>query len=368
MIDTANTITSTEPSFQSMASLQQSLQKIRLQAEASTVNGFTVNKEFMSVLGDYRRKETILWQMVRKVYATSATVKEMIHTARPTVGFTNRSALGSSPENPMGVLDKDLSDLGQDVKALAGKIEIDPFGRSLYEQQGRPYFEQIAQHTDEMITQAMRVLEFALFDGDATAGDGTQFNGFTRQMAAGHTFTATKNGATPDTIHDKLDEIVLRASTDVNVLRKITHIFMSGAGYRQIQRELKDIQQYYNMPSITPGVNVPAIITGVGTIPMYMSPYIKDTPADVGNGTPEKINIWLMDMSQIEWHGIVPSGGEKTLEPQMFDVKNIINGQPLLDKRFLLMYGTLYCKNRGQGIYKLEVDVPDGSIWNTNPD
>lgn len=356
--------TYTKPEFGSMENLQSSINKIRLQAQAQNLNGFVVRDDFLPTLGDYRRKETVLWQLINKVYARAATVKEMLHTARPVVEFTNRSALGDSPENPIGTLDKDLSDPGQDLKALAGKIDVDNFGRSLYEQQGRPYFEQISMYTDDMITQAMRILEFALIDGDATANNGYQFNGFTRQMAPNHTFTATKIGSSPDQINDKLDEIVMRASTDVNVLRKITHIVCSGAGYRQLQKELKELQQWHNMVTITPGVNVPSIVTAIGSIPIITSPYIKDTPANTGNGTPERVNYWLIDITQLEWHGLVPYGGQRTLEPQIFDVRNIINGKPLLDKRFLLSYGTLYCKNRGQGIYKLEVDVPDGSIWN----
>lgn len=352
-----------EPDFGSYRNLQASMQDYRLRAEAQNMNGFMVRQDFMPIVGDYRRKETVLWQLIKKTYANAATIKEAMTTARPQVEFTDRSNLSTSVSNPVGALDKDLTDLGQDVKALAGRIDVDHFGRSLYEQQGKPYMEQVNQYSDELITQSLRKLEFALIDGNASAGNGYEFNGFTRQMASGHTSQATKIGVTPDLIHDKLDEIVMRASTDVNKLRRITHIFCSGPGYRQLQKEMKELQQYHNVTQIRPGVEVPAIITAYGLIPIIISPFIRDTLGDPLNNIPNKVNYWLMDMSLIEWHGVVPFGGDRSLEPQIFDINNTINGEPLLEKRFCLQYGTLYCKNQGEGIYKLEVSVDD-QLWN----
>lgn len=342
----------------------ESVEKLLVQGQATNLGGFTVNQDFDPEIEYYLRKETIFWQLIRnRKPAQSAIIKKIREGALPTVGFVNRSNLGGAPHNPLTATQNQLDDPGQEVKALAGTIEFPHFERSLYEQQNRPYGDTVADETKDLLVSMARFLEMSLFTGDATA-DPMSFNGIDRLMntVSQHVFTVDKT-VVGTSISRMVNEVVVRATTDRNILRKITHIICSGAGSLAIQEEIGQTVYYTNTNEVVPNVRVPGIMTANGQIPIVPTPYIDDIPA-TGSVTTDTIRIYLIDIDSIEWHGVFPFGGRSTFEPQIFDVTQYISGTPLVEKRMALMYGTPYAKNRGEGIYRIDVSMEQGSTWN----
>jgi len=137
-----------------------------------------------------------------------------------------------------------------------------------------------------------------------------------------------------------------------------TQIFCSGAGARLLTKEVKQLQLFQNVKEISPGVHVPTILTGFGYVEIVPSPYLADKPGDDGN---DIISFFLVDINNLEWHGVYPYGGIKSLEPQIFDLSHVVNGLPTLNERMIVIYGTLKALNGGQGIYRLDVKAPSGS-------
>jgi len=336
-----------------------------VQAEATNIGGFTVNQNFAPEVEDILRDETVLWQMlINKKPAPAATVKKIWKNARPVVGFTNRSNLAGALANSHAATANDLSDPGQEVKALAGTIEFEHFARSMADQQGRPFGDEVAEETAELIVNCGRFLEMSLFAGDASAPGGLEFNGIDRLIPAtgGHIHTSSIVSPEPDSIVSKINEVCLRASTDRNRLRKISHIFCTGSSALKIRDEVGQAVLYQNLREIVAGYEVPGIVTANGIIPIITTPYLNDIDGGVGE---DICRYYLLDLSTLEWNGVYPFGGLKSLEPQIFDISNTINGLPLVQKRMVLIYGCLYAKNRGEGLYRLDVTVPSGSVWNT---
>lgn len=346
--------------FQSVEAAQNILQTM-IQANATNYGGFTVREDFEDTIIRYLRKETILWQMLRKRPAGAAVVKKIREGSLAQVGFVNRSNLSNSFMNDPQRTANDLSDPGQEVKAIAGCVEFGHFDRSLHEQQNKPFNDVVSDDTNNLLVSIARTIEMGLFLGDATA-DPMQFNGIDKQMAPyGHVFEIDLTGVEPDDITQKLCEIVVRATTDRNILRRISHIFCSGAGTVQLTNEVGQAILYQNQTEIVPGVKVPAIMTQNGTTPIVPTPYIQDLDGGAG---PDIIRFYLIDLDSLEWRGVYPLGGEKVFEPQMFDVTQFLSTVPMLEKRLGLIYGTLYANNRGEGIYRLDVKVPSGTVWN----
>ncbi len=352
------TIRSTAPSFSDVASVETML----IQATAVNTGGITVRQDYLPVISDYRRKETVIWPSLKKYPANAPTIQEIRRTVRPQVGWVPRSDLAQSPLNPVGSLYNNLQTPGQAVKAITGLLDIDHFSRSMSDQQGQPWGDQIAKDTDDMIVSTMRFLERGIFTGNASNPGGLEFNGLVNLLPPAHTYTASIVTTPPDKVYDKLDEICMRAAMDVDTLRKITHIYCSGAGARRLTQEMKELQVYMNVQEISPGVKVPQILTAYGFVALVPSPYISDVSGGPGNN--DTLNYWLVDASLLEWYGVYPYGGTKTFDPQIFDVSTIVNGQPLLEKRLVICYGTPFAKNAGQGLYKLEVTAPPGSTFN----
>jgi hypothetical protein len=332
-----------------------------IQAQATNVGGFAIRQDFMSVIGDYRYKNTELWKRLdnNKVPAESPNVQELRRSNMPTVGFVPKGNLATSILNP--TIPFDYSDIPQEVKAIVGRIQCEHFAMSMTQQQGRPYGNQMNRDTEDLILSTLRFLERSLYTGDASI-DPLQFNGLIKQMPlANHIFEADLTTANPDTIHDKLDEICQRSAFRPQslMLHKPTHIFCSGAGLRLITREIKQLQLFHNVKEISPGVLVPSIMTSYGYVDIVPTPYLPDRK----EGSVDIISYFVVDLSNLEWHGVSPYGGTKSFEPQIFDLSHVINGLPTLNERMILMYGTLKAKNGGQGIYRLDVKAPSGSIF-----
>ena len=336
-----------------------------IQAVATAFDGFTVRSDFMDEIVEYLRRETIFWPMLKKRAAEADVVREMRETAFPDSGFVSKIDLNPVENSTSVPASRDLSDPGQEVKALGGIIEFGHYARSLYTQQGKPYGDIVAERTDKLLISTARQLEQALFIGNA-AQNPLQFNGITLQMQEGHTFEADLRGSTPDSIVRKIRSIVRLATSDILIKRKISVVWTSGLGLERIEIEVGNSLTYHNLIEITPGLQVPAVITQSGRIPIIPSPYIIDTPGSP-NGleadNPDIIDFYLLDMDLIEWRGVLPEGGTNSFDPQIFDVSIYGSGAPyLVEKRMGLIYGTLYCHNRGEGIYRLRVKVPRNTV------
>lgn len=341
--------------FESANALQQSL----LQAEATNVGGLAVRQDFMPIIGDYRIKNTELWKRITsKVLAESMIIRELRRANLPTVGFAAKGSLSTAILNPPIPLD--YTDVGQEVKAIVGRIQCEHFAMSMAQQQGRPYGNQMGQDTEDLILATLRYLERSLYVGDATA-DPLAFNGLLAQMPATQVSTADITLANPDVIHDKLDELCMRSAIRPMSLmaHKPTHIFCSGAGSRLITKEIKQLQLYHNMKEISPGVVVPSIQTAFGFVEIVPTPYLADRAGPGG----DILSFYIVDMSSVEWHGVYPYGGKNSFEPQIFDLSHVVNGLPTLQERMIVIYGTLKAKNGGQGISRLDVTAPTGSSF-----
>jgi hypothetical protein len=344
------------PRFENLREVQNSL----VQAQASNIGGFAIRQDYMKVIGDYRHKRTQLWKRLdnHKVPAESPIVQELRRTNLPTVGFVPKGNL-ATPETLNAAIPLDYSDKGQEVKAIVGRIQCEHFALSMAQQQGRPYGNQMNKDTEELILSTLRFLERSLFTGDADV-DPLQFNGLIKQMPTEHhVFTADITSTNPDAIHDKLDDICMRSAIRPQSLieHQPTQIFCSGAGMRLITREIKQLQLFQNVKEISPGVRVPTILTGFGEVELVASPYLADREGPGG----DIISFFLVDVNNLEWHGVYPYGGLQNFEPQIFDLSHVVNGLPTLNERMIVIYGTLKALNSGQGIYRLDVTAPSGS-------
>ena len=338
-----------------------------MQAAATQVGRYTVQQDFDPEIEDILRKETVLWRLItQKKPANAPIVKKLSKQNRPTVGFVDKNNLTAVFSNPSQLPSLSLADPGQEVKALGGSIEFQHFGRSMADQQNRPYGDEVAEETNDLLINCARFLEMSLFTGNATSSQ-LQFNGIDQQTLAEHIFSIDTATATPAKVVDKLNEICVRASTDRNRMRRITHIICTGAGNLLIRDEVGQNLLYHNLQEVVAGINVPGIVTANGIIPIITTPYLNDLKgATTGTDDQRKdtCRFYLIDIDCLEWRGVYPFGGQKTFEPQIFDISNTINGLPLVEKRMVLMYGTLYAKNGGEGIYRLDVKVPANTVWN----
>ncbi|QLE46362.1 hypothetical protein FD723_39825 (plasmid) [Nostoc sp. C052] len=331
--------------------------------QASTnLNGFSVNMNYDDEIQDYRRMETKLWQLIlagNKKPAAAPTVRKVIKDRRAKIGFVNRNDLSDSQSNIKNDLRRNFDDPGQEVKAIAARLSFPHFARSMNDQQGRPYGDEVAEDTDDMMREAYRFLEMMLFNGDANTNP-LEFNGLQSQsILDDHVFQVDIRGVQPQRIWQTVNEIVMRATTDRETLRRITHVFTTGAAYVAIQQEAEAFGLKLLEKEVVPGLNVPSIMTGDGEKPIISSPYLDDLANVSGH---DVLRVYLLDINAVEWHGVYPFGGERSLEPQIFDVTNYLNGEYLVTERMLLLYGTPYLKNNG--LYRIDILAPLGSAWN----
>lgn len=341
--------------------------QILMQAGATNLGGFTVRQDFEPMTIDYRRKNTVLWQILEKLPARAPKIQEIRRNLFPTVGFTSRTDLSSTPITNVSAIPADLSDPGQDVKAIAGILDITHFGRSMEAAQGYEYGNTVDQDTDDLMTAVYRLLERYLFTGNASAGGNLEFNGISRLASADAENSSTLDitGGTPPSVVQKIGEISTRVANHPLWTHRVTHIFTSGAGYEVIRKETERRNTFMNQVEVIPGVQVPAIMGVNGLIPIVVSPYIYDVLGT--DPAPDQITYYLVDESTLSWRGLAPFGGSNTYEPQIFDISNIVNGVPLLEKRLVLIYGTPYAKNLGKGIHKLVVSAARGTGYYAAP-
>lgn len=342
-------------------------EQILMKAAATNVGGFTVRQDFERMTIDYRRKNTVIWQLLEKLPARAPKIQEIRRNLFPNVGFTSRADLSGSPVNNVSAIPADLSDPGQDVKAITGVLDITHFGRSLEAAQGYEYGNTVDQDTDDLLTSVYRMLERFLFIGDASVSGNLQFNGIAnlRSPDAENASTLDITGSTPPSVVQKLGEISTRIANHPTWNHRVTHIFCSGAGYEVIRKETERRNTFMNQIEVVPGVQVSAIQGISGNIPLIVSPYIYDVLGT--DPDPDQVVYYLVDESTLSWRGLPPFGGTNTYEPQVFDISNVVNGIPLLEKRLVLLYGTPYAKNRGKGIHRLTVSAPRGTGYYAAP-
>lgn len=332
-----------------------------VQAAATNMGRFTVRQDFMPEIGDYLYRNAPCWNRLRKEAADTDVIKEIRQTALPQTGFISKQNLNSGPMQPAGNRNN-LADPGQEIKAVSGFVDWSHYNRSLYEQQGRPFGDQVAKDTNDLIDAATMSLEQCFFSGNATTNP-LEFNGIARQMPAGHVLTANYTGAEPDNIGQKLCEVVTRAISSRRTRRRITDIWVSGSGWNLLQKEIEDRRLVTQTVELVPGIQVPAIMTPSGRVPITMTPWLDDTPgADVDD--PCTLHFYLVDINSLVWKGVVPYGGKNTFNPQIFEVSTQAqNTVTLTEQRMVLAYGTLYAMNLGDGIWRLDVTAPPSYAW-----
>lgn len=346
--------------FQSRDEMQQ------LQASAEAYDGFYVRQEYDPVIGMYLRNsdDILLWPLLRKLPAEADLIQELIENDDPAVGFMQKNTL-VAVENPTTYNPIVPLAGGQRIKALGGVLNIGYYAQSLWEQQGKPYGPQLAMKTEKEMSATLKALEKCLFRGDATLNP-LEFNGLESQMAPGHAFERDVSGG--QKIANLLRGVCRLALNDELILRGITHIFTSALGIELIENQTDAQMQYMNLERVTPGLRVPAVNTQRGTLPILNSPFIRDTPAEPALGRNyDLIHYWLLDLNQISWRGVIPKGGTaNNYNPQIFDVSKYAYHAGLehymVEKRFILQFGTLFVGNAGQSIWKLSIRVPAGTI------
>ena len=332
-----------------------------VQAAATNMGRFTVRDDFSAEIGDYLYREAPLWSRIPKEAAEADLVKEIRQSALPQVGFSSKQDLNSGPRQPAGNRN-DLTDPGQEVKAVSGFLDWSHYSRSLYQQQGRPYGDQVAKDTDDMLRSTAQALEMGIMSGNATA-NALEFNGVAQQLPASHIIPGSVVGATPDNIGQRLCEVVTRAMASRKYSRRITDIFCSGSGFNLLQKEVENKRLYIQTVEVMPGLALPGILTPAGLVPITMTPFLDDVPAS-GGVTTDTIRFYLIDINSLRWKGVLPFGGLNTFDPQIFDVTSYVDNVPLTEQRMVICYGTLYAMNRGDGIWRLDISAPAGTAWN----
>lgn len=340
-------------------------QQFVTQASATNLSGFTVNQDYDPEIETYIRRETVFWQLIKnKRPANSPIVKKIREGALPNVGYVDKADLTPVKAPPLQnnpvALQNDLGDPGQEVKAVAGSVYFNHFGRSMAAQQNNPYDDTVAEDTDDLLTSMSRFLEMQLFKGDATA-EPLSFNGLDKLMDPANVITCDVTGSDPDNLVDVINRAVTRATTDRTIMRRLTHIMSTGSGSLQFQREVGQAVFYQNTTEVVPGFKVPGIMTSNGQLPIVSTPYIDDLDGGAGNDT---IRVYVLDINSLEWRGVPPFGGSDSLEPQIFDITQYFNGVPLVEHRMALIYGTMYAKDRGRGIFRIDCRVEPGTVWN----
>lgn len=346
-------ITPTTPELSEIPSFQP------IQASMVALDGFIVRDDFSTTIQRYIRRETVLWQLIKKRQATGDPVKTPREGPLPTVGFVSKIDL-NPPENPSDLLAADLTEAGQSIKAISGIIKVGHYARSLYRAQGRPLGDIVAEKTEKLLLNIVKLIERNLFTGSATSNP-LSFNGIANQMQSGRVYPVDTTAGTNNSVITKLRSVVRLAVNDPNISRSITHIFASGLGLEQIEKELLAQTQYNHVLEIIPGVKVPAIMTQVGPIPIVPTPYIQDTDGGAGTDT---LHYYLVNIDEMSWQGVYPEGGEDTFNPQIFDVSAYTSDAApyLLEKRMGLIYGTLYAENAGESTYRVDAIVPTGTV------
>lgn len=337
------------------------------EVRATAVNwngGRTVNLLFLNEIADIRRKETVLWDLITKKAANSPIIKQARRDVFPTAGAINGHDLSTVATSGVTDTDLNLSDPGQEIKAAGGQVRNSHLQESLSRQQGLPFGNQFAEDTVDVIANTYRWLEEKLITGNATTAP-LEFNGMLAQMPSGNVLpavTITSVGAgTP--ISNALNRAALLIQNgSKNIRIKPTHILTSATGAWLLQTEWQNQIVYQNVSSVVPGVSVPGIMNG--TVPIVQSSFIRDVDGGAGTDT---VRYYLVDMNMIEWHGVMPMGGSEDpstgLEVQIFDTTTYLAGQNLVESRMALIYGTLFAKHVGAGIYRFDVTVPSGTSF-----
>lgn len=339
-----------------------------LQAAATRLDGsfLTHRDDFMSTIGHYIRnsQDVRLWKMIRKELAEADLNREAIEGQDPESGFMSKNNMNPPVNDVANPASHDLSDPGQLNKAIGGIIQTGHYTESMWRQQGKPYGNQLSDRTMKLISSMVKNVERALFRGNATTNP-LEFNGLEQQMDPTHLFEADITAG--DSVVKKLRGIVRLSISDETILRSVTHIFTTALGVQLLEDETDMKLEYHNLDRVSPGLSVPSIVTHRGLMPIVDSPFLRDEKGAT-DADPDYIDYWLLDINSLCWKGVIPKGANVSnpnspspsdFDPQIFDITRYTGmGDLMVETRIGLMYGTLYAKNRGQGIWKLRVKVP----------
>ncbi len=338
-----------------------SAHKMLIQAAPRSVGGLLANDHFLPDITDILQSECPFWSILPKKQAVDNVVRDVKKTSRPAAGPLNKLDLSNSPPTTSATSTKDVTDTGEEVKAYGGVLEFPHFSHSLTAQQGKPYGDEVANDTADLITEHCVNLERDLFGGDA-GSNALQFNGLATLVPNSNVHTLDITGATPPSIAQKLNEIMLRASSGSTYRRRITHIFCSGSGQLLLQNEIDEKHLYQNQVRVTPVIEVPAIRGSGSIVPIVTSPFVYDIKANGGTVTTDTIVYYLVDINLVSWCGVFPMGGRQIFEPQIFDISQY-STNVLAMPRLSLNYGCLKALNGGEGIFKLEITAPANTTW-----
>lgn len=350
-------------------------------AQAYNFNGVVLRDDYTSIINDYRNKERpAIWNTVSKQYAMDRRVGEMARRKTPKVGWVNTTGLeptGNAAPQQMPPVDNPNPDTDEDrfqyVRAIVGMIENDHFAVSLATQQeqewGRTYINALADETTELLNGFWRMVHNELINGrqnDLT--NPHAFNGLTYYLRPDHTIQhdVTVNGAAR--VSEMLSRVRFEALSAKYINRDVGVIMCSYAGLNYLQAELVNSRWITEIETV-PGIKVTGVMCGPSVLPVIASPYINDEIGALVGETqnPDYLNYHLYDPDAFEWHGVVPSGGNRSFEPQFFDIRSHVGPnattRPLIQQRLLLFYGTTYFKNLGENYYSLRVKVPHGTAF-----
>lgn len=343
-----------------------------VQAEATQFNGMVVREDFTGPIARIIRDQTALWNILSKELATTDVVREIQQDTMPRAGFINKlDQQTTSNITPPTYNQLNLSDPGQAIKAMGGRIQMSHYTQSLSAAQGFPYGDQNGGATADLVKSTGLLIERTLFAGNAT-NNPLEFNGIDAQTPDAHKIVVDATAAVPadQTIYNAIRSTVRRAYSSRAVNRQITHIFATGLALELLEKEVDSDLSYQNLDVVRPGLQVRTIQTQAGSLPLVLTPYISDMVGAEKTVNPgyDAVYFYLLDIDTLIWKGIFPYGGQQTFNPQIFDVTKYSSPDLLAEERYCLCYGTLFARYRGASLWRLEVRVPSGTVDPTADD
>ncbi|WP_270649989.1 hypothetical protein [Megamonas funiformis] len=188
----------------------------------------------------------------------------------------------------------------------------------------------LAKDTNDMFVDYQRTVVDEFWNGDSpTLNDTTKWTymGILNQIK---TKTAIKEGTIAENIQSKIAE----AQSQTIYLGRPNVLCMNPITYDLLcKEEAKNEHNLYQMfvnVSIVPGVEVPAIRTQIGTIPIHLTPFIKvDTSGSTQTHKIVALNTKMIDRVWLFWDApkmfVTQDPNQPLNNPALMQDKNLIN-------------------------------------------
>lgn len=188
----------------------------------------------------------------------------------------------------------------------------------------------IAKDTRDMFVDYQRTIADEFWNGDSpTLNDTTKWTymGILNQIK---TKTAIKEGTIAENIQSKIAE----AQSQTIYLGRPNVLCMNPVTYDLLcKEEAKNEHNLYQMfvnVSIVPGVEVPAIRTQIGTIPIHLTPFIKvDKSGSTQTHKIVALNTKMIDRVWLFWDApkmfVTQDPNQPLNNPALMQDKNLIN-------------------------------------------